>query len=116
MLQTLSESPPLSSFPSGPVYPDRKAVSGIKEHTRTGPRNTLVQTTGSLYVGPDSLHAFDPLCFSQYFGKTRRYMQKKKIVNFIFLRKKGDFSDVFSAFYGQRSVTAAWATCSPWSI
>ena len=22
----------------------------------------------------------------------------------------------FSAFYGQRSVTAAWATCSPWSI
>jgi len=37
-------------------------------------------------------------------------------VNFIFLRKKGDFSDVFSAFYGQRSVTAAWATRSPWSI
>ena len=24
--------------------------------------------------------------------------------------------DVFSAFYGQRSVTAAWATRSPWSI
>ena len=45
-------------------------------------------------------------------------MQKKKIggVNFIFLRKKGDFSDVFSAFYGQRSVTAAWATRSPCSI
>ena len=45
-------------------------------------------------------------------------MQKKKNwgVNFIFLRKKGDFSDVFSAFYGQRSVTAAWATRSPWSI
>ena len=37
-------------------------------------------------------------------------------VNFIFLRKKGDFLDVFSAFYGQRSVTAAWATRSPWSI
>ena len=37
-------------------------------------------------------------------------------LNFIFLRKKGDFSDVFSAFYGQRSVTAAWATRSPWSI
>ena len=35
---------------------------------------------------------------------------------FIFLRKKGDFSDVFSAFYGQCSVTAAWATRSPWSI
>ena len=45
-------------------------------------------------------------------------MQKKIFfgVNFIFLRKKGDFSDVFSAFYGQRSVTAAWATRSPWSI
>ena len=37
-------------------------------------------------------------------------------VNFIFLRKKGDFSSVFSAFYGQRSVTAAWVTRSPWSI
>ena len=36
--------------------------------------------------------------------------------SFIFLRKKGDFSDVFSAFYGQRLVTAAWATRSPWSI
>ena len=23
---------------------------------------------------------------------------------------------IFSAFYGQRSVTAAWATRSPWSI
>ena len=43
-------------------------------------------------------------------------MQKKNWVNFIFLRKKGDFSDVFSAFYGQRSLTAAWATRSPWSI
>ena len=32
------------------------------------------------------------------------------------LRKKGDFSDVFSAFHGQRSVPAAWATRSPWSI
>ena len=41
---------------------------------------------------------------------------KKKIVNLFFLRKKGDFSYVFSAFYGQRSVTAAWATRSPWSI
>ena len=37
-------------------------------------------------------------------------------VYFIFLRKKGDFSDIFSTFYGQRSVTAAWATLSPWSI
>ena len=43
-------------------------------------------------------------------------MQKKKLGKFYFLRKKGDFSDVFSAFYDQRSVTAAWATRSPWSI
>ena len=28
----------------------------------------------------------------------------------------GFFSDVFSAFYGQRLITAAWATRSPWSI
>ena len=38
------------------------------------------------------------------------------MVNFIFLRKKDDFWDVFSAFYSQHSVTAAWATRSPWSI
>ena len=45
-------------------------------------------------------------------------MQKKYFwgVNFIFLRKKTDFFGRFSAFYGQRSVTAAWATGSPWSI
>ena len=45
-------------------------------------------------------------------------MQKKYflVVNFIFLSKKGDFFCRFSAFYGQRSVTAAWATRSPWSI
>ena len=45
-------------------------------------------------------------------------MQKKYFfcVNLIFLRKKGDFSDVFSAFYSQPSVTAAWTTRSPWSI
>ena len=30
--------------------------------------------------------------------------------------KKADFLAVFSAFYGQRPVTAAWATRSPWSI
>ena len=49
----------------------------------------------------------------QYFGITRRYMQKKYFwgVNFIFLRKK-----LFSAVYDQRSVTAAWATRSPWNI
>ena len=41
-------------------------------------------------------------------------MQKKIVwVNFIFLRKKAEFSDVFSAFYSQRSDTA---TRSPWSI
>ena len=32
---------------------------------------------------------------------------------FIFLRKKGHFSDVFSALYSQRSVTAAWANIFP---
>ena len=43
---------------------------------------------------------------------------QKKIggVNFIFLRKKGDFFGRFSAFYGQRSITVAWATRSRWSI
>ena len=45
-------------------------------------------------------------------------MQKKIVfwVDFIFLRKKNVFSGRFSAFYGQRSVTAAWPTRSPWSI
>ena len=43
-------------------------------------------------------------------------MQKKNWVNLIFLRKKVDFFDIYSAFYGQRLVTAAWATRSPWSI
>ena len=45
-------------------------------------------------------------------------MQKKIFfgVNLIFLRKKGVFFGRFSAFYGQCSVTAAWATRSPWSI
>ena len=38
-------------------------------------------------------------------------MQKKIWGNFIFLRKKGDFSIVF---YGHYSVTAAWPTRSPW--
>ena len=32
------------------------------------------------------------------------------------LGQKGHFFGRFSAFYGQRSVTAAWATRSPWSI
>ena len=52
----------------------------------------------------------------QYFGITRRYMQKKLGGKFYFVTKKTDFSDVFSVFYSQRSVTAAWATRSPWSI
>ena len=38
------------------------------------------------------------------------------VVNFMFLQKNSEFSAVFSVFYGQRSVTAAWATRSPWSI
>ena len=32
------------------------------------------------------------------------------------MQKKADFQVFFSSFYGQRSVTAAWATPSPWSI
>ena len=35
---------------------------------------------------------------------------------FYFFTEKNTDSAVFSAFYGQRSVTAAWATRSPWSI
>ena len=35
---------------------------------------------------------------------------------YFFTEKNTDFSAVFSAFYGQLSVTAAWATRSPWSI
>ena len=42
--------------------------------------------------------------------------KKKKMGKFYFFTKKTDFSDVLSAFYGQRSVRAAWATRSPWSI
>ena len=43
---------------------------------------------------------------------------KKNIIlgNFYFLTKKGRFSGVISSFYGQRSVTAVWATPSPCSI
>ena len=44
------------------------------------------------------------ICFPQYFGINRRYMQ-----NWFFFC-------VFSSFRAQRSVTAAWATPSPWSI
>ena len=36
--------------------------------------------------------------------------------NFSFFKKKRWFFGRFSDFYGQRSVTAAWATRSPWSI
>ena len=35
---------------------------------------------------------------------------------FCFWPNSGKLSGVFSSFYGQRSVTAAWATPSPWSI
>ena len=38
------------------------------------------------------------------------------VCNFFFKRKKVDFRAFFSAFYGQHSVTAAWANPSPWSI
>ena len=50
--------------------------------------------------------------FPQYFGITRRYMQKKVI--FIFLRKKADFRARFRN--GQRSVMEPGPTPSPWSI
>ena len=45
-------------------------------------------------------------------------MQKKNICfgKLNFFKKKNWFFVRFSAFYGQRSVTAAWATRSPWSI
>ena len=65
--------------------------------------------------------AFDPLrgnsrgwkfVSPQYFGITRRYMQKNRGILFIFFTKKNRFS----SFYGQRLVMAAWATPSPWSI
>ena len=64
-----------------------------------------------------------PMCeiiFHPIFWHNQKIYAKKNIFfgkfYFIFLRKKGDFSDVFSAFCGQCSVTAAWATRSPWSI
>ena len=45
-------------------------------------------------------------------------MQKKIFFGgkFYFFKKKRWFFGRFSAFYGQRLVTAAWATRSPWSI
>ena len=46
-------------------------------------------------------------------------MQKKIyfLGNFFFpLKKRADFLAIFFIFYGKRSVTAAWATPSPWSI
>ena len=46
----------------------------------------------------------------------RRKNARKKLPQFFFLKKKRGFFGRFSAFYGQRSVTAAWATRSPWSI
>ena len=60
-----------------------------------------------------------PMCeiiFHPIFWHNWKIYAKKKYfiwVNFIFLRKKCDFSDVFSAFYNQRSVTAVWTNPSP---
>ena len=57
------------------------------------------------------------ICFPPYFGITRRCMQfLKKIHDSYFFMKKCWFFGVFSSFQGQPSVTAAWATPSPWSI
>ena len=55
------------------------------------------------------------ICFPQYFGITKRYMQKKYFLG-IFLQQKKLFVCDFSTFYGQRLVTAAWANWSPWII
>ena len=46
------------------------------------------------------------ICIPQYFDITMQTKTKN-------LRTKNRFSGVFSSFYGQRSVTAAWATPSP---
>ena len=56
------------------------------------------------------------ISFPQYFGITRRYMQKIFLFSNLsfFLRKKTDFRTFF--LYGQRSVTEPGPTPSPWSI
>ena len=56
------------------------------------------------------------ICFPQYFGITRRYMQKNIffLVIFIFLRKKTDFRVIFRHY--QRSVAEPGTTPSPSSI
>ena len=54
------------------------------------------------------------ICFPQYFGITRRYMQKKNLGNFYFFTKKAGFCTCFRN--GQRSVTEPGPTPSPWSI
>ena len=83
---------------------------------------TIVQSFSPLIFFSPSF-AFDPLRGNSHvrnnFSPNILALLEDKYflgVNFIFLRKKGDFSDVFSDFYGQRSVTAAWGTRSPWSI
>ena len=40
------------------------------------------------------------ICFPQYFGITRRYMQNKNLGNFLFNKKKVDFRAFFFDFLG----------------
>ena len=54
------------------------------------------------------------ICFPQYFGITRRYMQKKNRSNFYFFTEKTDFRAFF--LHGQHSVAELGPTPSPWSI
>ena len=54
---------------------------------------------------------------SLFFVKKIKLRQQKYVFfNFNFFTKKNRFSGIFSSFYGQHSVTAAWTTPSPWSI
>ena len=62
-----------------------------------------------------------PVCenlFPTILWHNQKIYAKKYIClgNFYFFTKKKLFSSDFSTFYGQHSVTAAWATRSPWSI
>ena len=71
----------------------------------------------AFYFSPTSGNLpFVKVCFPQYFGLTRRYMQKKIFLlgNFYFFTKKADFGACFRN--GQRSVTEPGPTPSPWSI
>ena len=81
----------------------------------------------SFFLSSPPSSAFDPL---RGISRVRKFVSpnilayledicKKKICflgNFFFPLKKKVIFERFFTFYGQRSVTAAWATRSPWSI